>query len=239
VVLIFTRSSKCRFEQVDPTESIHRSAIVNTKLPSLKALSLAALLCAASAAHADITIYTNQSAFLAAVSAPGVDTYDDLEIQLYDPTLNRSAGSYSYTATAPLGLFGAGSGADRWLSNNARTDSITFADFSSGVSAFGGNFFASDAAGQFVFGNMVLTASDGSSLVYALNNADTNSFVGFVSTSPLSSVTLATDGGVYWPTANNVTLAMAVPEPSSWGMLLGGMGLLGFLSRRSGGKGRG
>jgi hypothetical protein len=99
------------------------------------------------------------------------------------------------------------------------------------VSAFGGNFFASDIAGQFVpDGTMVLTAVDGGTLTYDLTGATTGSFVGFVSTAPLSSVTLGTDGGEYWPTANNVVLA--VPEPATYGMMLVGMTLLGVAARR-------
>jgi hypothetical protein len=35
---------------------------------------------------------------------------------------------------------------------------------------------------------------------------------------------------VYWATANNVTLA--VPEPGTYGMMLVGLGLFGFMVRR-------
>jgi hypothetical protein len=99
------------------------------------------------------------------------------------------------------------------------------------VSAFGGNFFASDIAGQFVpNGTLVLTAVDGGSLTYDVYGATTSSFVGFVSTSPLSSVTLGVDGGSYWPTANNVVLA--VPEPATYGMVLAGVTVLGAAARR-------
>jgi len=99
------------------------------------------------------------------------------------------------------------------------------------VSAFGGNFFASDVAGQFVpNGTLVLTAIDGGTLIYDVYGATTSSFVGFVSTSPLTSVSLGTDGGGYWPTANNVVLA--VPEPATYGMLLAGVTLLGLAATR-------
>ncbi|WP_449405603.1 hypothetical protein [Massilia phosphatilytica] len=50
---------------------------------SLKPLCLAALLCAACAARADIQVYTNAADFMSAASAPGIDTYDDLRVQQY------------------------------------------------------------------------------------------------------------------------------------------------------------
>jgi hypothetical protein len=201
----------------------------------LKSLCVAALLCASAAANADIKVYTNQADFLAAVSAPGTDTYDDLTVAPYGPSLDRSAGAYSYTVTSAGGIWGAGGPTDYWLSDNSRTDPIFFTNFSAGVNAFGGFFFGSDIAGQFVpNGELVLGASDGSLLAYTLSNANQNSFVGFVSDAELTSVVLMnTTDGVYWPTANNLVLA-AVPEPATYGMFLAGLGFLGVMARRRG-----
>jgi hypothetical protein len=197
----------------------------------LKPLALAVLLCAASAAQADITVYTSQADFLGAIAAPGYDSYDDLSVMPYAPTLDRNAGGYGYQASSAAGLWGAGgAGGDYWLSNENGTQPIVFSNFTGGVSAFGGNFFTSNVAGQYVIGNLLLTASDGTTLSYALNGTTPTTFLGFVSDTALSSVTLATDGGNYWPTANNVVLA--VPEPATYGMLLAGIGLLGAAARR-------
>ena len=204
-----------------------------SSLLSLKPLCLAALLCAAAGAQAAITVYTSEAAFLGAVSAPGVDTFDDLTVAPYGDTVFRTAGAYNYQAYSATGIWGAGGPSDFWLSNNIRYNPIVFSNFTSGVSAFGGNFFASDVAGEHVpNGTLVLTAVDGGTLTYDLAGATTASFVGFVSTSPLASVSLGTDGGAYWPTANNVVLA--VPEPATYGMLLAGIGLLGIAARRRG-----
>ncbi len=200
--------------------------------PLLTQLSAAALLlCAAAAAQADITVYTSQADFLAAVQAPGVDTYDDLSIINYGDSLNRHAGSYTYDVYSDTGLYGAGGGGfDFWLSNNQRNNPIVFSNFSGGVSAFGGNFFGSNVNGEYLVGNLKLTAIDGSVLTYTLSGSTTTDFLGFVSTTPLSAVVLGTDGGAYWPTANNVVLA--VPEPATYGMLLAGLGFVGLMSRR-------
>jgi hypothetical protein len=203
---------------------------VSTKPSLLKPLCAAALLCAAAAAQAEITVYTSQTAFLAAVSAPGVDTYDDLMVTQYGETLNRTAGAYTYDVYSAGGLWGAGGAGDYSLSNGWRVNPIVFSNFSGGVTAFGGNFFGSDVAGQFTIGNVLLTAIDGSVVTYTLNGAMDSDFLGFVSSTPLAAVTLGTDGGPYWPTANNVVLA--VPEPATYGMLLAGLGFVGVMSRR-------
>jgi hypothetical protein len=202
-------------------------------LKPLKPLFLAALLCAAASSQAAITVYTSQAAFLSATSNQGTDSYDDLTVDLYDETLHRTAGSYTYDAYASGGLYGAGAPGDYWLSTNLRGSPIVFGNFSAGVNAFGGNFFGSDITGAFFpGGNLVLTADDGSTLNYALNGTTTATFLGFVSDSALSSVSLTNDGGLNWPTANNVVLAAAVPEPATYGMLLAGLGFVGAMAGR-------
>jgi len=197
----------------------------------IQAIALAAALCAGSCAHAAITVYTSQTDFVNNVAAPGYDTYDDLRVQPYPDTLDRHAGSHAYQAYSGGGLWGAGgSGGDYWLSNNFAHNPIVFSGFGGSVQAFGGYFFPSDVMGAYTNGNVMLTAVDGTVLTYNLDDAMTGSFLGFVSDTPLSSVMLGTDGGTYWPTANNVVLA--VPEPAASGMLLAGMGLLGAVAHR-------
>jgi hypothetical protein len=220
---------------IDP---FHRSAIVNSKPFSLKALSLAVLLCCtAAAAQADVLVFTDRTAFLAAVQAPGIDTFNDLSISPFPSPLMRTAGAYSYQASTLIGdFYPGGSAADIWLTTDSATDTTTFSGFSAGVQAFGGYFFGSDITGAFSPGRtMVLTATDGTiSRTVNLANTTTSTFLGFVSTTPLTSVSLRGEGVpgiVYWATANNVILA-AVPEPATYGMLLGGLALLGFAARR-------
>jgi hypothetical protein len=228
---ICTPHSSVLLEAATRLSNHHKECIVRIlSLFSPKPLCLAALLCAAAGAQAGITVYTSESAFLAAVSAPGTDKFDDLTVQSYGDTVYRNAGFYHYQAYSASGIWGAGGPTDFWLSNNLRYNPIVFSNFSSGVNAFGGNFFASDVAGQFVNGTVVLTAVDGGAITYDFYGAAPSSFLGFVSTSALTAVTLGTDGGAYWPTTNNVVLA--VPEPSTYGMMLAGITLLGVAARR-------
>jgi hypothetical protein len=205
--------------------------VSNKLVTPLKALALAAALTVGAGAQAAITVYTNQTDFVNNVYAPGYDTFDDLSVGPYPETLNRSAGIYDYQAYSATGLWGAGGpGGDYWLSNNDQRNPIVFSGFTNGAQAFGGYFFPSDVLGQYTSGSVILTAIDGTAYTYNLAGATTGSFLGFVSDTPLLAVTLGTDGGEYWPTANNVIVA--VPEPATYGMLLAGMGLIGVAARR-------
>ena len=198
-----------------------------TRLVSV--IAFAAPLFAGASAHAAITVYTSQAAFLGSVTAPGDDTFDDLHTGFLPDTLYRHAGPYTYQAYSGGGLYGAGgAGGDVWLSNNYQNNPIVFSNFSGGVEAFGGFFFPTDFAGNATSGDVVLTAIDGTVITYNLTAATPGTFLGFVSDTPLSSVILGASGG-YWPTANDVVLA--VPEPAAYGMLLTGLGLIGWAAR--------
>ncbi|MES2759804.1 MAG: PEP-CTERM sorting domain-containing protein [Pseudomonadota bacterium] len=210
---------------------------------SLKSLSFAAvLLCAAAAAQADITVYTDRAAFLAALSSSGTDTFDDLIVSQTSTPLLRSAGAFGYRASAgPVSNFwpAGTTGGDVWLAPTVSNDTITFDSFG-GLQAFGGNFFGSDAAGAFSPNRtVVLTATDGAA-TRTVNLYDTTvaTFLGFISTDPLASVSLRTDGvpggTAYWSTANDVMIGMPVPEAQTYAMLLLGLGLIGFVARSRG-----
>lgn len=205
----------------------------------IKPLAAAALLAVAGASHAAITVFTTQASFLAAVSAPGVDTFNDLALTSVPSPITRSAGAYGYTGTvSTTSFFNAGTTADVWLSTNTATDTITFSGFTGGVMAAGGNFFGSDINGAFAAGDITLTATDASGTVtQTLISATTTGFIGFVSTGALTSLTVTSVqpvSGFLWPTVNNLTLAAvtAVPEPQTYAMLLAGLGFMGFMARR-------
>jgi hypothetical protein len=214
---------------------------MKTQTSLIKSLAAAGLLAASAAPHAALVVYNTQASFLAAVSAPGVDSFTGLSI--IDATaspLLRSAGGYSYTATSTTSFYGGGSVANPWLSTNGATDSITFSGFSPNVNAIGGLFFGSDVSGAFASGTVLLTARDslGATSTQTIPSATLSSFLGFQSTGTITSLAVSSvsPNSTVWPTVDNLTLAVGVaspvPEPETWALMLGGLGVVAMLGRR-------
>jgi PEP-CTERM motif len=208
----------------------------------MSSLALAsALLIATSAAQAVVTVYTTQASYLAAVSAPGVDTFNSLNPVALNYFLSspatRSAGPYSYTATASGAFYTLPHTAtDVWLSALTAGAAINLNSFSSGVRGVGGFFFAVDGNDNVVTRNLNITTVDGSgSTVTTLSSASDTKFLGIVSNSAISSVSISLAGAAAgnYVAMNDITLgAAAVPEPSIGLMLLAGIAGLVALRRR-------
>lgn len=209
-------------------------------------LTTVALIALPAVAQAQFTVYTTLASYLAAISAPGTDTFNTLALGTATAgPLNRTAGAYTYRATSggDGAFFGAGSASDVWMSNNTSSASITFNTFMSSVRGVGGFFFGNDVSGAFMAGQTIrLTATNaGGTTVQTLSNTTTGTFLGFVSPTSFSSLVIEviqpTSGPTAWVTANNLTLgagpiAAIVPEPATFALLAAGFLLLGLLMQR-------
>lgn len=201
----------------------------------------------ASSSQAAFTVYTTQASFLAALSASGVDTFNDLPGAPVASPLVRTAGAFGYTASAAGGpgtgnFFPAGTAADRWLSTDSAADPITFSTFTGGgVTAIGGFFFTSNLAGTAVTGSITLTATDNSGTTTTTVAGTTPStFRGFITDGTLTSLQVASvtpvGGANFWPTVNNLTLGTAlpvaaVPAPAGLVLLATGLPVVGLVRR--------
>jgi len=191
-----------------------RSFLPNFAL-SAQLFTTASMLLLASTANAAITVYTTQASFDAATLAPGVDGYNGFLIAGTTPSpITRSAGAYSYQAAAPGNYSGAGKPANPWLSTFIRTATVTFDNFPSSVRGVGGLFFTSDSSGAFAAGNITVAARDSSGTVsQTIVNSTTGSFLGFVSTTGMLSLTVTavqTGGEINrWATIDDLRLAQA------------------------------
>ena len=189
-------------------------------------LLLAAAACAAIAvplaSFAAPVVYTNKALFLAAISGAATDSFNDLTTSglLTEPLL-RTAGGYGYTAgtTSASGLYSVGpSAADRWLSSADADSALVFNAFTGGVFGVGGYFFSTDVDGDFVSANVTVTGSDGVTSTQTIMGATTTSFVGFYSSSGITSVVVAASQlgaplGGYYATANDLVLGGRPPAP--------------------------
>jgi PEP-CTERM motif len=212
----------------------------------LRPVAAASLLVCVGAANANITVFTSESAFMAALASmsavTGTDSFDDLTAgaNLGSGPLTRSAGSLGYSAavgpTSDI-FYGAGTSTDSWLTTNNATDTVTFSGFAPGVFAAGANVFNSNISGDFLRrGAITLAAADATSTAsQTVRFPRTTTFIGFISDSALTSVSLTATSGpnaTVWPTMNNLTLATAVPEPETYALMLAGLAAVGFLARR-------
>ena len=214
--------------------------------PLARAALLAAALFAATAAQAAVTVYTSQSAFVGAVGTVGVDSFDNLTVAPGPLSYSRSAGSFAYTASViddkgvADSFYPGGAGSDIWLSTNTGVDRIVFSGFGSDVRGIGGIFFGGNSDGGFFANQPILvTLTDiagSTSRTVLSSSAASPSFLGFVSTNSLVSMTVQTGVGASesaWPSVNNLTLAAAVPEPASYALMTAGIVALLLMRRRS------
>ena len=185
--------------------------------------------------------FTSFGAFIAAIGPYGIDTYDDLDLDVVPGPLARSAGAYAYAVQAsgaPLdgffGLSNPSAPSDVWLSTEDAAASITFDAFGSNVFAIGGRFFATDFFGGVSGTRLFVNAVDvmGNSVSTELTPQSSDDFFGVRFDYALLSLTLSADnsdfsGDAFFATVNDLVLgaapAQSVPEPTALWLLAAGV----------------
>lgn len=199
-----------------------------------KSIAVATILLVAGGAFAS-TIYDNEGDFLAEVQPGyyledfGTPTTSDLAPSSF------TDGTYTWSATSADDLFVWGEedapplcvGS---LGTNSPSYTVTVTFSGAPVTAFGGNLYMTDIGFGPVSGGMTVELNDGTSV--ELDSPYVDSFTGFTSDVPITSVTLTPESGVegLYITVDNILVGAAVPEPSSLALL--GLGVLAALRRR-------
>jgi hypothetical protein len=202
------------------------------KLNRILAVAAVALPAALTSFHAAAVpvVYTSQATFNAVIAPfpKATDTYSTYTTGASLPSsVTRTNGTFSYTASDPLGLF-QGATADGFLSNNDRTSTVTLNAFTAGTNAFGANFFGSTIAGLFGAGESIIVSileTNGASFTTTLTNTTRLTFLGYRADSNIASVTFrSANVALLWPSIDNLTVA-AIPEPMTLSLV--GLALLG------------
>jgi hypothetical protein len=207
----------------------------------LRHLAVAAFCCVAGATQAAIAVSTATTPASFAASVLGsIDTFSSLTINSnVGPTLARSAGSLSYTLSAQSDMYSVPAAGTNAVSTGNYIDTLIFNNFGTPVRSFGANFFGSNILGEATAGRVTIVVTDTNNLTFSTSIAagSAASFVGFLSDTPIASVLafMTSPNTNTFVTTDNVVLATAVPEASSWLMMaLGGAALLAISARRRG-----
>ena len=197
---------------------------------SLRRLLSALTFAVASSAAMAGPVYTSSAAFLTQV-APGsyTETFTGLDI---DSSPSFSGGGFSYTASAPQDIFFNGS----FLSTSQIGEDLTITFTSGNVTAFGGNFFATNISDAFQSRSLTLSLSDGTVETF-LASALGNSYRGFTSNVAITSLVISGTTGVsLYAGLDNFTVGAAVtpvPEPGTFALMALGLVGLRFVRRRA------
>jgi hypothetical protein len=199
---------------------------------SATSIVVGALALASSAVYSSTTVYTSETPFLSALAPAPLWTNTFTFPQPFGGSLFGSTqGGVSYTIAGPSGDWANGDIMGNWAAN----ESLTISFVSGNTFAVGGDFFITNAL--FVFSNtrpVTLTLDDGTTTTYTPADV-ASSFRGFISTSPIATLTMSAAGLDGFNQLDNLTVpaVAAAPEPSAWLFLVVGIGAVSAASRRS------
>lgn len=178
--------------------------------------------------------YTDEASFLSQIVAGTAveEDFNDLTLGFTytSPQTGRTVAPYSYDVSTSQGLFlaeGDPVPKDVWLTTTLPNTVITFASLSNNgdpVEAFGGQFFALDASGNFSSQQVTASINGGEYQLTKTPTSIADSFFGWIigagpgGTGGISSVSISIGTAPNSYVATN-SVTFAVPEPSTYALL--------------------
>lgn len=151
------------------------------------------------------TIHTSLASFTANTQ-PGLFTNSfTREEGGLDSSLSFSGGGFSYVISSATAVYSSGD----VVGASEEADDLVISFTSGNVTAVGGNFFQTDIGNSFLKSMITVNLADGTTLTRT--PADVNDYVGFTSLSPITSLTLKSNGEVQtFVTLDNLSVGRAV-----------------------------
>jgi len=188
---------------------------------------------ATASAPAAGTFYTDESQFVLAIGP--VRSVEDFSSFTFGSPLDGTQLTYDapgdngfdWTAFSATGLYSNTSA----LSVSVGNTSITIGFTGDTVTAIGGIFADTDVDGNSIPGMVTVTTSDGSMQTIATT---TDGFLGYVSDTPIVSITMIATGDApnNFIQVDHFYTAIAIPEPATVSLTLVGLGVLALVARR-------
>ena len=179
-------------------------------------------------AFASTTVYTDSVTFLSTLLAGSyTEGFTVATGGVYNSPLSFSGGDFSYqvsTPTVAVGVYRS----TTFLGNTYEAESLTITFTGGGATAIGGNFYLTNQADAFQAQPVTLTLSDGTTSTFTPTSASVGSYVGFVSTLPITSLVISAPALLQFNALDNITVGVtsAVPEAGTLALMALGMGWL-------------
>lgn len=209
------------------------------------ALALACLAVGLISTKADITTFTDSASFMSNVApdyylenfAALSDTESSYSgAQTFNNSLTYSFGLTVIQSDTSVGtLYTKSDGSGGFVVSTFNDDDVMVLTLGSNITAIGGNFFSTDYDFNADPGAEITITLDTGEFITLTSGTDISSdepFGGFISSDPISSITVSSSGSGHYPTLAKIVVGTSVPEPSTWVMLMLGAGSLGYFRFR-------